>query len=162
MDVRSLTRLREHQRRLSQLAINYRAPDHSHDRAMKRIEVAVGIVYDAQGRVLVGQRVVNDAYYKKWEFPGGKIEAGESVEQALVREFKEEVGIRINSSEDFMLIEHDYPDRRVRLHVRIVNDYSGEVSPLEGQAVKWVDVKDLDKLDFLQGNEAMVSALQNR
>jgi len=123
---------------------------------MKRIEVAVGIVYDHLGRVLVGQRVVNDRYYQKWEFPGGKIEAGESVEQALVREFKEEVGIQINSSEDFMLVEHDYPDRHVRLHVR-----TGKVSPLEGQAVKWVQVGDLDKLDFLQGNESMIDALKN-
>jgi len=128
---------------------------------MKRIEVAVGIVYDHLGRVLVGQRVVNDRYYQKWEFPGGKIEAGESVEQALVREFKEEVGIQINSSEDFMLVEHDYPDRHVRLHVRTVKDYSGKVSPLEGQAVKWVQVGDLDKLDFLQGNESMIDALKN-
>jgi len=118
---------------------------------MKRIEVAVGIVYDHLGRVLVGQRVVNDRYYQKWEFPGGKIEAGESVEQALVREFKEEVGIQINSSEDFMLV----------VHVRTVKDYSGKVSPLEGQAVKWVQVGDLDKLDFLQGNESMIDALKN-
>lgn len=126
---------------------------------MKRIEVAVGVVFDEAGKVLVGQRVVKDRYYQKWEFPGGKLEAGESVQQALAREFQEETGINISTSEPLMLVEHDYPDRHVRLHVRTINSFSGEVSALEGQALKWVFVSELGQLDFLQGNQVILDKL---
>jgi 8-oxo-dGTP diphosphatase len=129
---------------------------------MKRIEVAVGIVYNQAGHVLVGQRVVRDMYYNKWEFPGGKVEQGESIELALAREFHEEVGIHIISSRPLMLLEHDYPDRQVRLHVRIVEKYEGEVQSLEGQAIKWVAPTELKGLDFLQGNQAILDALVGR
>ena len=127
---------------------------------MKRIDVAVGIVFDSDGKVLVGQRVVKDRYYAKWEFPGGKLEKGETVHQALKREFKEEVGIDLGDSKEFMLIEHDYPDRLVRLFVRTVDSLSGEARSLEGQALRWVSVEKLTKLDFLQGNQEMINELQ--
>ena len=127
-----------------------------------RIEVAVGIVFNSSGEVLVGQRVVKDRYYAKWEFPGGKLEAGESVEQALKREFKEEVGIELADSVHFMQIDHDYPDRHVRLHVSTVTQFSGEITSLEGQALKWVKIADLRSMDFLQGNEVMIKELERR
>ena len=128
---------------------------------MKRIEVAVGVVYDENGRVLVGQRVVKDQYFKKWEFPGGKLESGETAEQALVREFQEETAIKILSSVPLMLVEHDYPDRHVRLHVHTVRDYQGEVQALEGQQLKWVSLCELNTLDFLQGNQVILQKLND-
>ena len=128
---------------------------------MKRIEVAVGVVYDENGRVLVGQRVVKDQYFKKWEFPGGKLESGETAEQALVREFQEETAIQILSSVPLMLVEHDYPDRHVRLHVHTVRDYQGEVQALEGQQLKWVSLCELNTLDFLQGNQVILQKLND-
>ncbi len=126
---------------------------------MKRIEVAVGVVFNEIGKVLVGQRVVKDRYYQKWEFPGGKLEVGESVQQALIREFREETGININASEPLMNVEHDYPDRHVLLHVHTIRDFSGVVSALEGQALKWVSVSELGGLDFLQGNQVILDKL---
>jgi len=130
--------------------------------AIKRIEVAVGILYDELSRVLVGQRTVKDQYYQKWEFPGGKLELGENVETALAREFKEEVGIEILSSKQFMELEHDYPDRKVRLHIRTVESYTGAVQALEGQTLDWVSLQELNTLDFLQGNQAIITAVQER
>jgi 8-oxo-dGTP diphosphatase len=127
---------------------------------MKRIEVAVGVVYNLQGLVLVGQRIVNDMYFQKWEFPGGKLEAGETVEQALNREFQEETGIRILSSRPLMLVEHDYPDRHVRLHVHTISHFEGSGESKEGQALKWVSLQELSKLDFLQGNQVILERLQ--
>ncbi len=127
---------------------------------IKRIRVAVGIVFDTQGRVLVGQRVVKDRYFAKWEFPGGKIEPEESVTQALVREFKEECGIELEPSKEFMQIQHDYPDRHVHLYVHTVRGFKGEVQALEGQALKWVAIEELRDLDFLQGNEPMIRKLE--
>lgn len=127
---------------------------------MKRIEVAVGVVYRHDGRILVGQRVVKDRYFGKWEFPGGKLENNETVEQALIREFKEETGLDIKSSESLMLLEHDYPDRHVRLHVHAVKEFQGDACALEGQVLKWVTVEELFELDFLQGNQAILERLK--
>ena len=126
---------------------------------MKRIEVAVGVVYNAMGQVLVGQRVVQDSYFQKWEFPGGKLEQGETAEAALVREFQEEVGITLGQITLLMLVEHDYPDRHVRLHVHTIRDFQGDVQALEGQALKWVNVDELHTLDFLQGNQVILERL---
>jgi len=124
-----------------------------------RIQVAVGIVFDSKQQVLVGQRVVKDRYFAKWEFPGGKLEVGESVEQALKREFREEAGIELGDSEPFMQIDHDYPDRQVRLYVRTVKEFEGQVQSLEGQALKWVSISVLPEIDFLQGNKVMIDKL---
>jgi len=109
----------------------------------------VGVVYNELGQVLVGQRVVKDLYFKKWEFPGGKVEKGETTEAALRREFIEEVGIELGPCTFLMLVEHDYPDRKVRLHVHTVRSFSGTIQPLEGQALKWVGMKELAELDFI-------------
>ena len=128
---------------------------------MKRIEVAVGVLFNSQGQVLIGQRTVKDRYYQKWEFPGGKLEAGELPQDALVREFSEEVGIEISSSEDFMVLEHDYPDRHVKLYVQLIKDYVGDVWAMEGQALKWVQLEELADIDFLKGNQKIVSLLNN-
>ncbi|MFQ3244729.1 MAG: 8-oxo-dGTP diphosphatase [Arenicella sp.] len=127
---------------------------------MKRIEVAVGVVYNQQGLVLVGQRTVKDRYFQKWEFPGGKLEVGETVEQALAREFLEETSIRILSSKRLMLVEHDYPDRHVRLHVHTIKHFAGDAESKEGQALKWVSLEELNDLDFLQGNQVILEKLQ--
>ena len=127
---------------------------------MKRIEVAVGVVYNKDGRVLVGQRVFKDQYFGKWEFPGGKIEQGESPEQALKREFLEETGLELLNSKALMQLEHDYPDRQVRLYVRTTNAFNGTATELEGQTLKWVKIADLDKLDFLAGNTVILDKLK--
>jgi len=126
---------------------------------MKRIEVAVGVLFNSQGQVLIGQRTVKDSYYQKWEFPGGKLEAGELPQDALVREFSEEVGIEISLSEDFMVLEHDYPDRHVKLYVQLIKDYVGDVWAMEGQALRWVQLKELADIDFLKGNQEITQAL---
>lgn len=125
---------------------------------MKRIQVAAGVIRDESGKVLVAQRVVKDRYFQKWEFPGGKLEAGELPDQALVRELKEELGIDVSLSSPLITIQHDYPDRKVELFVREVTRYQGEPAGIEGQAVQWVDAEQLNQLDFLQANEPIICA----
>lgn len=125
-----------------------------------RIRVAVGVLANQKGQVLVGQRTVKDAYFQKWEFPGGKIEACESVDQALARELLEEIGVTVLGSSPLVVLKHDYPDRQVELSVRRVTEYEGHPRPLEGQAIKWVAIEDLPKLDFLAGNQPIIDALQ--
>ena len=126
---------------------------------MQRIEVAVGIILNTQGQVLVGQRLVEDAYFQKWEFPGGKLEQGESAQAALKRELQEELGIIVLQCQHFVTIEHDYADRNVRLSVRLINSFSGKPTGQEGQALQWLAPTELGKLDFLQGNQAIIEKL---
>ena len=126
---------------------------------MKRIEVAVGLLRNAAGQWLVAQRTVEDDYFAKWEFPGGKIEAGESETAALARELNEELGIEIGDCSSVMVLEHDYPDRQVRLHVLLVDSYQGQVHGREGQAIRWVTQQQIEQLDFLSGNTAIVDSL---
>jgi 8-oxo-dGTP diphosphatase len=100
-------------------------------------EVAAGILLDAQGRYLLGQRPEGKPYAGYWEVPGGKIEPGETVFVALKRELQEELGIDIQSSEELTVLEHDYPHAYVRLHVSVIRKWTGVPSGCEGQALSW-------------------------
>ena len=99
--------------------------------------VAAGILIDAEGRYLLGQRPEGKPYAGYWEVPGGKVEQGETVFQALQRELQEELGIDIHSSEELTVLEHDYPHAYVRLHVSIIRSWSGTPRGCEGQALSW-------------------------
>ncbi|MBU3621262.1 NUDIX domain-containing protein [Polynucleobacter sp. CS-Odin-A6] len=100
-------------------------------------EVAAGILLDAEGRYLLGQRPEGKPYAGYWEVPGGKIESGESVFAALKRELREELGIEIESSEELVVLEHDYPHAYVRLHVSIIRQWNGVPMGCEGQLLSW-------------------------
>lgn len=99
--------------------------------------VAAGILVDAQQRFLMGQRPPGKPYEGYWEFPGGKVESGETIFQALQRELQEELGIAIRSGTELMVIEHDYPHAYVRIHVSIIREWSGEPTGCESQALSW-------------------------
>ena len=105
-------------------------------------EVAAGILLDAEGRYLLGQRPEGKPYAGYWEVPGGKLEAGESVFDALQRELKEELGITIESSQELTILEHDYPHAYVRLHVSVIRQWSGIPRGCEGQALSWEYMSD--------------------
>ena len=99
--------------------------------------VAAGILLDSEGRYLLGQRPVGKPYAGYWEVPGGKVEKGETVFQALQRELQEELGIQIQSSEELTVLEHDYPHAFVRLYVSIIRDWTGTPTGCEGQTLSW-------------------------
>ena len=120
------------------------------------IPVAVGIARDPMGRLLVGQRPACKDYPGKWEFPCGKLESGESVYKALVREFREELGLEITRAEPAFVVRHHYPDRSVELNVWRVIDFFGKATGLEDQVVCWVAPRELAGLDFLDGNQTLV------
>ena len=105
--------------------------------ARKHTEVAVGILIRADGALLLSTRPEGKPYAGYWEFPGGKIEAGETVEQALRRELIEELGVTIGPVEAWKVTEHDYPHALVRLHWCKVHAWQGEFEMREGQAMRW-------------------------
>lgn len=100
-------------------------------------EVAVGILIDACGRFLLTSRPAGKAYAGYWEFPGGKLEAGETVEQALRRELQEEIGVTIAHVQRWKSAMVDYPHALVRLHFCKVRDWGGDLQMHEGQSFRW-------------------------
>ncbi len=101
------------------------------------VEVAVGVLVDPEGRYLLAQRPKGKPYADYWEFPGGKLEAGESVEHALARELFEELGISVTASHRWYTLEHDYPHAYVRLYFCKVSAWTGAPRGREGQALAW-------------------------
>jgi 8-oxo-dGTP diphosphatase len=100
-------------------------------------EVAVGVLVQPDGRYLLAQRPEGKPYEGYWEFPGGKLEAGESVEAALSRELHEELGIDVKVCERWRVLEHDYPHAYVRLYFCKVTEWAGTPAGREGQALAW-------------------------
>ena len=100
-------------------------------------EVAVGILIRHDGALLLSTRPEGKAYAGYWEFPGGKIEAGESVGEALRRELIEELGVTIAQAHEWRVTEHDYPHALVRLHWCKVFEWTGEFEMREGQQMAW-------------------------
>ncbi len=103
----------------------------------KILDVAVGVLLEADGRFLLTSRPPGKVYAGYWEFPGGKLEAGESVEQALRRELHEELGIDIESAHRWKTELVDYPHAMVRLHFCKVVNWSGTLQMCEGQSYSW-------------------------
>ncbi|MFG6458800.1 NUDIX domain-containing protein [Roseateles sp. BYS96W] len=109
------------------------------------VEVAVGVLVERdaagrEGRFLLTSRPEGKVYAGYWEFPGGKLEAGESVEQALARELREEIGIEIGAAHPWQTLVMDYPHARVRLNFCKVFDWAGEFQMLEGQQMAWAEL----------------------
>lgn len=101
------------------------------------VDVAVGVLIRPDGRFLLTSRPEGKVYAGYWEFPGGKVEPGESIEAALRRELHEELGITIGTSEAWKEELVDYPHALVRLHFRKVFEWQGEFQMREGQAMVW-------------------------
>jgi 8-oxo-dGTP diphosphatase len=127
---------------------------------IKRIHVAAAAVADARGRVLIAQRPVDVHQGGLWEFPGGKLEQDESPLQALKRELREELGIRVGSARQLIRVRHDYPEKSVLLDVWRVEDYAGIPVGREGQPLEWVVLNDLGKFAFPTANIPIIQALQ--
>ena len=124
------------------------------------LHVAVGVIVNSDHEVLISKRSSDVHQANRWEFPGGKIESDESIEAALSRELKEELGITVLNTEFLTSIEYDYGDKIVHLHIHLVNDYSGEPSGIEGQPVQWVKADELQDYHFPDANLAIINLLQ--
>jgi 8-oxo-dGTP diphosphatase len=113
----------------------------------KFIEVSAALIFH-QGKLLIAQRRAKDHLGGLWEFPGGKREAGESFEQCLVREIREELGVAVSVGELFEEVTHAYPEKSVHLKFFICKLLSGEPRPLGCAAFKWVAPAELNDYEF--------------
>lgn len=127
---------------------------------MVAVHVAVGVVVDEQQHILISQRAFDAHQGGLWEFPGGKVEAGEPVIRALARELREELGIGFSESRPLLLVPFDYGDKAVLLDVHLVTGLRGKARGLEGQPLAWVSAEDLARYEFPAANMPIVAALQ--
>jgi 8-oxo-dGTP diphosphatase len=128
---------------------------------IKIVNVAVGVI-KKNNAIFICKRADEQHQGGLWEFPGGKVEANESVFAALKRELTEEVGITIHSSSQLMVIEHDYGDKCVKLDIHVVSNFSGEAHGAEGQPSEWVNISELTHYDFPAANAEIIKKLQSR
>lgn len=124
-----------------------------------RVHVAVAAIVNQSHEVLISKRPESAHQGGLWEFPGGKLEAGESVTEALVRELNEELGIQLKRFRPLIKLEHHYTDKSVLLDVWKIDHYEGEAVAAEGQPIRWQRVDDLDKNAFPAANAAIIRAL---
>lgn len=123
-----------------------------------RLEVVAGLIR-RDGCYLLARRMKDDAIGRIWEFPGGRVEEGESLEAALLRELQEELGVTAKVGEKKLQCEHDYPDLRVRLHFFDCVLSEGEPHGREGQELKWVLPADLASMDMPEADKDLVRLL---
>lgn len=131
------------------------------------MRVAVGVILrksssDESMEVCISLRPKHLHKGGLWEFPGGKIEEGETVEEALYRELQEELGIQIKETRPLMQISWEYAEKTVLLEILEVREFAGEARGLEEQEVKWVKLCDLGEYQFPEANVAIVDKLKSR
>jgi mutator protein MutT len=117
-------------------------------------------VTDADGRVLIAQRPPGKHLAGGWEFPGGKLEPGETREAGLARELHEELGITIATPRPLIRVRHAYPTREVLLDMWVVTRYQGKPRGLDGQALRWCAQDDLPAAELLPADKPIVAALR--
>lgn len=125
---------------------------------MKYIEVVAAIIHDAEGQILATQRGYGDWKYY-WEFPGGKIEPGESAEEALQREIWEELETHLEIEKFFQTIEWDYPKFHLTMHCYLCH-IEGNLTLKEHEASQWLSKEELDSVKWLPADKKIIEKLQ--
>lgn len=125
-----------------------------------RLKISIAVVQNKQNEILVSLRRNELHQGGKWEFPGGKVDIDESSEQAMLRELSEEVGLVATEYKHFKYVEYNYPDKKLSLDFYHVTQFTGIANSTVNQAVKWVDIDELQGFDFPDANKEVIEALQ--
>ena len=126
---------------------------------MKIIEVAAGLIH-CSGRYLIARRKPGVHLAGFWEFPGGKREQGETLEECLQRELFEELSVRIDTLVPYQIIRHKYPEKTVEIHFFQCSIVEGQVTPLDCAEIRWVLPEELPNFRFPPADRAIIDALQ--
>lgn len=122
--------------------------------------IGVAVIWNEQGQILIDRRLPGSLLGGLWEFPGGKIEPGETVKECIKREIWEEIGIIIEVGEHIVTIEHTYTHLRVSLTVHHCRHLTGIPQALECDAIRWVTLDELDQFAFPKANEKIIDILR--
>ena len=125
---------------------------------MKHIEVVAGIIKDGD-KIFATQRGYGE-FKDGWEFPGGKMEPGETPQQALARELKEELAVDVNVGEFLCTVDYDYPTFHLTMHCFYCSVIGGELTLLEHEASKWLKMTELHSVNWLPADVEVVAALE--
>ncbi len=128
----------------------------------KAIHVVAGALVSLQGQILIAQRPIGKHMAGGWEFPGGKVDQGETALAALRRELLEELGVEVTAAEYLVSCEHEYEDRHVHLELWLVTEFTGTPQPLDHQALRWASVEELNESDLLPADQPLIAALVQR
>ena len=131
----------------------------THDSLPPAVHVVAGVITDARGRILLARRTAGRDLAGLWEFPGGKVDAGETPEQALARELHEELGIRIEDPSPLIRVPHAYAHKRIVLDVRRIGAWSGTATGREKQALAWAPPAKLASYPMPSADRPVVAAL---
>ncbi len=124
--------------------------------------IGVAVISNEVGKILIDRRLPQGTMGGLWEFPGGKIEDGETIPECITREIREELGIDIEVGEHLLTIDHTYTHLRVTLTVHLCRHLGGVPQPLECDEVQWVHVDELDQFNFPEANTQIIAALQKK
>jgi len=124
------------------------------------IHVIAGALFDERGRILIAQRPPGKHMAGGWEFPGGKLEVDEQPFAGLQRELREELGVEVHEARPLIAYEHAYADRRVLLDLWLVSRFTGTPASVEGQALQWVTLDQLETVGLLDADRPMIPALR--
>lgn len=127
-----------------------------------RLYVVVGVLTDAKNAVLIQQRRAATPKAGMWEFPGGKVEPGETPADALIRELSEELGIAVTKYQPLTVVTYDYEHARVLLDTFLVTDFNGHVTAVEGQQIAWTTLERINEFDILPAVVPIVDAIISR
>ena len=126
---------------------------------LPRKQIGIAVIWSPSGQILIAKRKASGTMGGLWEFPGGKIEPGETVADCIIREVREELAISVAVGAHLISIEHTYPEFQLCAIVHHCQHISGIPRPIESDEVRWVDVGDLDKYQFPAANYAIIEAI---
>ena len=122
--------------------------------------IGVGIIHNGEGKILIDRRLKKGEMGGLWEFPGGKVEPGETILECIKRELKEELDIEVTVEELLLTIKHDYPKFQVTLYVHRCQYISGIPKAIESEEIRWVTLTELNQYTFPEANYQIIDLLQ--
>jgi 8-oxo-dGTP diphosphatase len=130
------------------------------ERTMEQPLVVTAALIRKEDKMLIAQRYVKTDHALKWEFPGGKLENGETPEVCLSREIKEELNLEVEVKDIFKVVYHEYPGKKILLLCYLCNDLGGQAEAIDCQDFRWIHIDELDQFNFVEADMPIVEKIK--